>query len=89
MKLKYEFEYVEIDDEIMCVPIGENANQFHGMIKINDVSKEMLEIINECNNPNEVLDKMLQRHPEENKDELGNYLCEFLNTLIKEGILEP
>ena len=89
MRLKYNFEFIEMDDELVAVPVGDNANEFHGMIKINDVTKEMLELIKESNKPEEVLDKLLKNHPEEKKNELGQYLCDFLNTLIKEGILEP
>ena len=89
MKLRYNFEYIEMDDELVGVPIGENAEKFHGMIKINDISKEMLEILKDCSSPEEALDKLHAKFPEEDKKELGQYLCDFLNLLIREGILEP
>ena len=89
MKLKYEFEFIDVDDELVAVPIGDNATDFHGMIKINEETKEMLEIIKTCNKPEEVLDILCKNHPEDKKDELGRYLCNFLNDLVRQGILIP
>ena len=43
MKLKYEFESVTMDDEIILVPIGEKADKVEGVIKLN---REGLEIVN-------------------------------------------
>lgn len=89
MKLRYKFEFVEMNNELVGVPVGDNADEFHGMLKVNDLSKEFIELIDESSNPNEVLDKILQRYPEEKRNEVGQQLCDFLNQLIKEGILDP
>lgn len=89
MKLKYDFEYMEMDGEIAAVPVGDNAWQFHGMLTINDTAKEILELIKECDGPEQVHKKLWQLHPEENFNEVGDKLCAFLNNLIREGILEP
>ncbi len=39
------FETVEIDDEIVCVPIGEGTEKLHGVLKLNktgyDIIKEL------------------------------------------------
>lgn len=89
MKLLYKFEFVEMDNELVGVPIGDNADNFHGVLKVNELTKEIIELIDSSSKPEEVLDKILANHPEEEKDEAGQQLCDFLNQLIREGILDP
>jgi len=89
MKLKYDLEIMEVGDSIVAVPVGENANELHAMINLNEESKKIIELIKESNTPDEVLDKLCKLYPEETKNELGQQLCDFLNKMIKEGLLIP
>lgn len=89
MKLNFEFAYVEMDGEIAAVPVGENADQFHGMLTLNDTAREVLELIRDCDTPDGVLAAYCAGHPEENADEVAAQLCDFLNRLVAEGLLEP
>ena len=47
MKLKYRFENVEMDDEIVCVPVGNGANSVQGVLKTNHEGKEVLDLLQE------------------------------------------
>lgn len=89
MKLLYKFEFVEMDGELVGVPVGDNADNFHGVLKVNELTKEVLELIDSSSKPEEVLEKILNNHPEEKRNEAGQELCDFLNQLIREGILDP
>lgn len=89
MKLKYKFRYMDVDGEIAAVPTGADAAKFHGMLTINDTAKEILELINQYDTPERLHKKLMELHPEEDFDEVGMKLCDFLNNLIREGILEP
>ncbi len=89
MKLKYNFETMEMDGEICAVPVGANSDEFHGIIHLNDVGEKMLNYISECENPEEVLEKLIKDFPEDNKNDIANKLCDFLNQLVKEGLLIP
>jgi len=89
MKLKYDFEIMNVGDSIVAVPVGENANQLRAMITLSPDSKEVLEVMKDSDNPEDLLKKLLELHPEEEKNELAQQLCDFLNKLIKEGLLEP
>lgn len=89
MKLKYDLEFMEVGKDIVAVPVGDNANELHAMININNESKQILELIKESNTPEEVLDKLCKLYPNDNRNELGQQLCDFLNQLIREGLLIP
>ena len=87
MKLKYEFILTDMGDEIDAVPVGENASEFHGMLRLDKDSAEVLELLKEDTTPAEVHQKMIERHPESTTDEIGFALAEFFNKLISEGVL--
>lgn len=38
MRLKYTFETMELDDQLIAVPVGETASEFRGVIKLNEAS---------------------------------------------------
>lgn len=89
MKLKYELQIVEVGDEYAAVPVGEDADKLHALIKLNKESKDMIECIKTSTTPEEVHEKVMKLYPNETRDEVGRCLCDFLNQLIKEGLLEP
>ena len=45
MKLKYVFETVDMGDEYIAVPVGRNANQMRGILKLNKSGSEILECL--------------------------------------------
>ena len=89
MKLKYELEIMNVNDEIVAVPVGNNASQFNGMIKLNKESKDILELIKKFDNPTDLHEELCKIYPDESKNQIGIELCDFLNQLIKEGLLIP
>ena len=88
MKLLYNFEIMDMGDKFVAVPVGEGASKFHGMIRMNQDAAEMLQLIQEHRSPEEVLAELLQRHPDSEREDLGWALCDFLNRLIDEGVLD-
>ena len=63
MKLRYEFSVMEMDGEYMAVPVGENAEQFNGMLRMNDVSAEILDLLKEDTTPETVHRILRERYP--------------------------
>ena len=47
MKLKYTLETMELDDELVAVPVGGNANEFHGILKVNETAAAILKLLAE------------------------------------------
>ena len=87
MKLKYEFEIVDMGDEICAVPVGDGAEHFHGVLTLNDVAAKMLRLIKECDTPEEALAKLCEDYPTDEKQDIGQKLCDFLNMLEREHLL--
>lgn len=89
MRLKYKFEIVDMGDNFVAVPVGDNADQFRAAVDLNDVGAKILEIIAECDTPEEVHKKLCAEYPEDDANDIGQKLCDFLNQLVREGMLEP
>ena len=87
MKLRYEFSVMEMDGEYMAVPVGENAGSFNGMLRMNEVSAEILDLLKEDTTPDAVHRILRERYPDSDDREIGEALTAFLNQLIREGLL--
>jgi len=87
MRLRYEFSVMDMGDEIAAVPVGENAGQFHGMLKLNESSAAVLELLREDTTPEAVHRALKERFPESSDNEIGAALADFLNRLLREGLL--
>ena len=89
MKLRYEFEIVDMGDEVCAVPVGDGAESFHGVLQLNDVAAKMLAYIREYDTPEEALAKLCEDFPQDDRREIGQKLCDFLNMLEREHLLLP
>lgn len=87
MKLRYELSVMEMDGEYMAVPVGENAGSFNGMLRMNEVSAEILDLLKEDTTPDAVHRILRERYPDSDDREIGEALTAFLNQLIREGLL--
>lgn len=85
MKLKYEFVIMDMGGEFSAVPVGDDA--FRGILKLNAVGAEILEQLKEETTPGEVHRYLKEKYPESSDKEIGEDLVEFLNYLLKEGVL--
>ena len=55
MKAKYTFEIMEIDDQMMAVPVGEVADELHGILKLNQSAAAILELLKEETSEEEIV----------------------------------
>ena len=89
MKLLYSFEIMDMGEEFFAVPVGDDGSRSHGMMRMNQDAAEMLQLIQQHSSPEDVLDALLQSHPDLERNDIDQALCDFLNQLIAEGILDP
>ena len=87
MKLRYELSVMEMDGEYMAVPVGDDAELFNGMLRMNGVSAEILDLLKEDTTPEAVHRILRERYPDSDDREIGDQLAPFLNQLIREGLL--
>ena len=88
MKLRYEFAVMDMGGEFAAVPVGEDANKFHGMLKLNAVSADILEQLKENTTPMKIHLHLKEKYPESTDAEIAEVLVKFLNQLNHEGLLE-
>lgn len=87
MKLKYTFETVNMGDEIILVPVGENASEVHGVIKLNAEGKEIVDVL-QNNTTEEFIIQMLMGKYSNDPDEIKKYVKDVIGILQKEDLLE-
>ena len=87
MKLAVEMAVMEIDGEWNAVAVGEDSSKFHGMLRLNDSGAEIIKLLSEETTPENVHKALCKIHPESTVDEIGHMLADFLNKLLKEGLL--
>ncbi len=88
MKLKYEFVINQVADQMVAVPVGDGLENFSGFVKMNDIGAEIFEILKEDVTLEEIVTKMLEKHPEATKEEALETVKEFTDRLIAEGLAE-
>lgn len=87
MKLRYEIVTMDTGDEIVGVPTGDDAEKFHGILKLNDLAADILEQLKEETTPMKVHNYLKEKYPESTDKEIADALVEFLNQLVREGLL--
>lgn len=87
MRLKYQFVVMDMGGEFAAVPVGDDVDEFHGMIKLNETSADILKQIQEETTPEKVHAYLKQKYPDSTDQEIGESLAEFLNRLYAEGLL--
>ena len=86
MKAKYTFEIMEIDDQMMAVPVGEEADELHGILKLNQSAAAILELLKEEISEEEIVQKLLEKY-ESSEEDMKSYVHDYLAELEEAGIL--
>ena len=87
MKLKYEFETVELDGEIMAVPVGDNATELHGLLRLNETAADIIELLRNETDVEAVTDGLLQKYEGE-REAIAAYVRQFVAQLTELGVVE-
>ena len=80
MRLKYTFETMELDDQIVAVPVGELAKEYHGVIKLNETAAFLLEHLQKETSEEELtaaLAKEYSAAPAQLAEDVHRYLALF------------
>ena len=85
LKLKYNFETVELDDRMVAVAVGDGASEFRSVIKLNDTAAEIFEML-KYDTTEEAIIAALKEHYGDDP-EIPGYVHEFISGLKAEGVL--
>ena len=86
MKSKYILEKMELDGEIVAVPVGENASELHAVLNLNGEAMRILELLQQETTEDEIMDTLLKEYTGD-PEEIRAYVRQFLKTLEEEGLL--
>ena len=87
MKTKYKFEIMDLDDAKVAVPVGDGAEQFHGVLKVNETAVAILKFLAEDTTEEAIVDALMKEYTGD-KIEIAGYVHEYIEKLIAEGIVE-
>lgn len=85
-RLKYTFKTIELDDDIVAVPVGSNAKLFKGVIRLNDSAAEIFQLLSQETTEEQLIESLKQHYGED--PEIGAYVHDFVSSLLEEGVLE-
>ena len=80
VKLKLSFERMELDNQIIAVPIGENVDDFRGVIKMNETAAKIFELLKNDTTEKAIIDALMKEYevPEEDiSEDVRKYISEF------------
>ena len=87
MKCKYIFEKMELDGQIVAVPVGEGASEFHAVLNVNGEAMRVLELLQEETTEQKIVDKLLTEY-ENTENEIKPLVHEFIERIRQEGLIE-
>ena len=87
MKLKYAFEIVNMGEEQVAVPVGENAGNLSGVLKLNPEGAEILDMLKQDTTEDNIVNVLSTKY-ENDRDELGRYVHDIVRKFFEIGILE-
>jgi len=86
VKLKYAFEYMDLDDEIVAVPIGNEVDSFQGVIKLNESAALIMKLLqNECTEDS--LLEALTKEYDGSREVLASAIKRCISKLQSNGLL--
>ncbi|MCF0106124.1 MAG: PqqD family protein [Holdemanella sp.] len=86
MKLKYEYETIEIDNEIVAVPVGESASKTKMMLRLNKSAAEVLELLKEDTTIDSIVEQLKSKY-DTPADKIKAFVEEYIQELINKGIV--
>lgn len=86
MKLKYTFETMELDDRIVAVPVGEHIDEFHGVIKLNEVASFIFNLLKYDIDEADIL-KAMEEEYEVSREVLIKDIHIYLDEFREKGLL--
>lgn len=87
MKIKYKFESVNMGEEIIMVPVGENANQVQGVIKANEAGNRIIQLLIQGKDENEVVDSLVKEF-DNDRGMIADYVRSVITVLQDHQLIE-
>lgn len=87
MKLKYEIITTEIDDQLVAVPVGDNAEQVNSVIHLNETAAEIVGLLSNEITEEQIVNELAIKYDETSKEEIREYVKKFTEELKEAELL--
>ncbi|MBO2516632.1 MAG: hypothetical protein CW338_05035 [Clostridiales bacterium] len=87
MKLKYELEILDMGDSFTAVPVGEGAENYHGVLRMNGSSREIIELLQEDKSVEQIVDALSAKYDENTREEIAAMVASVVDKLRAEGFI--
>ena len=87
MRAKFSFEVMDLEDGLVAVPVGNGAETFHGVLKVNETAVAILKLLDHDTSLDEIVDALMKEYNGE-KETILLYVKQFVQEMVEEGIVE-
>ena len=87
MKSRYTFEKMELDGEIVAVPVGESAENLHAVLTLNEEAMRILELLQKETTEEGIVAQLMKEYAGE-REEIAPLVSAYIEQLRREGLLE-
>lgn len=87
MKLKYTFEMIEMDGDMVAVPVGNAADEFSGLVRLNQSASDIFELLTNDLTEEELVTALAERY-DTDRETIAASVHSYLKTLQSDGLLD-
>lgn len=87
MKLKYRFMTTTVGDECVAVAVGENSQEFNGMIKLNKEGADIISLLSDEIELDELVNSLIDKYQDTSREEIVDLVKDFINQLEAANLL--
>lgn len=87
MKFKYSFEFVNMGDEIIMVPVGDGASEIQGVIKLNEEGHKIVQLLMQGMDEDSVVE-LLGKEYDNGNETIKGYVNKVVNIMKDNNIIE-
>lgn len=87
MRIKYSFEKMELDGDIIAVPVGESASDFHVVLNLNEEAMRIIELLKEDTTEQAIISQLLSEYSDP-EEKIQPLVHAYIEQLHREGLLE-
>ena len=87
MKLKYAFEMMQLDDHIVAIPTGEGAENYHGVVKLNETGTFIFGLLKQDTAEDDIINALAKEYNMPQK-EIADDVRAYIDEFREKGFLE-
>lgn len=86
MRLKCDFEVMELNEEKIAVPVGDNASTFHGVVKLNDTAAFILNLLKEETSEESIIDALASEY-DAPREKIAEDVKQYITKFTEKGLI--